>query len=126
MKTLLITLSLLVSASSFAATGGGSSVGTGNPAAQKCVDIGGTLERTVKKEGEDANCVIDEWKLFQEMERLHLVKPTHCRPDIGCMANPAAKNCQAIDGEYRIVNGEGGEAGYCVVEQWKLFKILSK
>jgi putative hemolysin len=39
--------------------------GMGNPAAVNCKDIGGTLEPVKTPQGESANCVIDEWMLFE-------------------------------------------------------------
>ena len=124
MKTLILLTTLLASLPAFARTGGGSSVGTGNPAAQFCLDLGGQLERTHSAQGEDANCVIGEWDLFREMDRDHLVKPIHCRPNVPCMPNPAARNCTDIGGKLRIVTTPQGENGMCVVEQWALWSVF--
>ena len=124
MKTLILlsTLNSLLSLPALARDGGGSSVG--NPAAQFCIDLGGQLERTHTSRGESANCVIEEWSLYREMDKEHLVRPIHCRPNAPCMPNPAARNCYDVGGAYRLVTTPQGETGMCVVEEWALWKIF--
>ena len=123
MKTL-ITLSFLITLPAFA--GGGSSVGTGNPAAGFCIKLGGQLERTVSREGEDANCAIGEWDLFRAMDKEKLVRPIKCNPHIPCMPNPASVNCDDAGGKLRIVSTPAGENGVCVIEEWTLFRLFHK
>lgn len=122
MKTMIL-LSALLSIPAFARDGGGSSVGTGNPAAKFCLDLGGQLERTSDARGEDADCVIDEWKLFREMSKAGLVKDINIGPG---GANPAAINCDNVGGKWRVVNTPEGEEGMCAVEQWDLFRLFHK
>jgi putative hemolysin len=111
-----------VALSSSAFAGGSSTVGPANPAAVNCLKLGGTLERVVTPEGEDANCRIEEWKLFRAMSEQNLVKPHHYGN--GAMPNPAAVNCIDIGGELRSVTTPNGEAGVCVIEEWKLFRVI--
>lgn len=120
MKNLIFIISILISLATFA--GGGSSVGSANPAAQNCLKLGGTLERVQTPEGERGNCVIEEWLLFREMHNRGLVKRHDC--GFASIPNPAAVNCRDIGGEIRIVETSAGQAGYCVVDEWKLFRAI--
>ncbi|MBL7670682.1 MAG: DUF333 domain-containing protein [Bdellovibrionaceae bacterium] len=123
MKTKVFVVSLLIG--SMAAGGGGSSVGPSNPAAENCIKLQGTLESFEDNAGQGANCVVDEWHLWREMERRGLVKhheePT---PPYG-LANPASVNCQDIGGEIRWVETLEGTQGFCVVGEWKLFEAIN-
>ncbi len=121
MKNLFIALTMLAAANAMA-EGGGSSVGPGNPAALNCIKLGGGLERFRTPQGEDSNCVIEEWQLYREMHARKLDKRHRYGP--GGVPNPAAVNCADIGGTIRIVNAPEGEAGYCVVEQWDLFRAI--
>lgn len=102
--------------------GGGSSVGPANPAALNCIKLGGTLEPFTTPQGESNNCVIDEWQLYREMSKRHLVKEH--RYDGIALPNPAAVNCVDSGGEIRIMHTPAGEAGYCVIEEWQLFRVI--
>lgn len=102
--------------------GGSSTVGPGNPAAYNCIKLGGFLESFTSPQGEDSNCVIDEWKLFNEMYQRGLVKPHH-HDNVG-MPNPAAVNCIDINGTLRYESTPEGQIGFCVVEQWDLFRAI--
>ena len=110
----------LASVSAFA--GGGSSVGDGNPASVNCVKLGGTLEFVETPQGQVGNCVIGEWTLYQEMANRDLVVHHHYGP--GGMPNPAAVNCNDIGGEIRIIETPAGQSGYCVVEEWTLYRVI--
>ncbi|MGZ3744283.1 MAG: DUF333 domain-containing protein [Pseudobdellovibrionaceae bacterium] len=102
--------------------GGSSTVGPANPAAVNCIKLGGTLERVVTPAGEDANCVIDEWKLYKEMSDRGLVK-RHNYENIS-IPNPASVNCLDIKGTLRIEETPEGQRGLCVVGQWDLFRAI--
>ena len=121
MKNLVLVASVLISTQTFA--GGGSSIGPANPAAINCLKLGGTLESVSTSDGQNSNCVIDEWLLFREMYARGLVKE-HGYGSVG-MPNPAAVNCIDAGGELRIVESPEGQAGYCVVEQWTLFHVIN-
>lgn len=121
MKPLFALLLLTLSLPTFAReTGGGSSVGTGNPAAKFCVDLGGKLVRVVNERGEDANCVISSWTLLKKMNEQRLVRPIHCHNGAPCMPNPAARNCTDIEGVYSL------EDSSCTVGQWKLWRVFHR
>jgi len=56
-----------------------------------------------------------------------------CRPDTGpdapvAVANPASENCLALGGTLEIVDGPGGQVGWCTlpdgrrVEEWELWR----
>ncbi|MBK7890547.1 MAG: DUF333 domain-containing protein [Bdellovibrionales bacterium] len=122
-KFLAVTL-LFVAQSTFA-TGGGSSVGPANPAAVACVDLGGALEPFETPAGAAANCVIEEWTLFKAMKDAGLAQfvPHDMSGPIGG-ANPAAVNCINIGGELRSVQTRQGTAGYCVIEEWTLYRVF--
>ncbi|MBN8542354.1 MAG: DUF333 domain-containing protein [Deltaproteobacteria bacterium] len=106
------------------ARGGGSSVGPANPAAMNCLVLGGELENYTTEAGENANCVIEEWTLFKEMNDRGLVKPHQYGPGVG-MPNPAAVNCIDIGGDLRAEAMPTGETStFCVVEQWTLFNTI--
>lgn len=118
MKTKILLLSLIIGSTGFA--GGGSSVGLGNPAAENCIKLEGTLEY-----GEQSNCVVDEWHLWIEMNKRGLTQhhqyPGH---PIG-LPNPAAVNCIDIGGQTRTLETPEGQLGLCVVEQWTLFRAIN-
>ncbi len=40
-------------------------------------------------------------------------------------ANPATLNCQKLKGVSKIVETPEGQAGYCLVEEWYLYKKMS-
>lgn len=105
-----------------ARAGGGSSIGPANPAAVNCIQIGGTLESVVTPEGENANCVIEEWTLYLAMLERGLTRDHKYGP--GGMPNPAAVNCLDIAGTLRMIETPEGTAGYCVVDQWVLFRVI--
>ena len=120
MNLQILILSLLFSAQTFA--GGGSSVGPGNPSALNCIKLGGTLEAIETPDGQDANCVIDEWQLWWEMNSRNLVREND---DPGMIANPATANCYNIGGTIRMDSTPEGEVGYCVIEEWALFRAIN-
>ncbi|MBK8201748.1 MAG: DUF333 domain-containing protein [Bdellovibrionales bacterium] len=100
--------------------GGGSSIGPANPAAVNCIQLGGALSLSLRQR-ENANCVIEQWTLFHAMlsgaSRDHNYGP-------GGMPNPAAVNCLDIAGTLRMIETPEGTAGYCVVNQWALFRVI--
>lgn len=123
MKT--IPFFLLLSLGSIASAGGGSSIGLGNPAAENCVKLEGTLEPTQNDYGQDANCVVDEWHLWSEMKNRGLVKPHEYPTNPVPLPNPAAVNCQDIGGDLRSVETPAGTQGFCVINQWKLLEAIN-
>lgn len=123
MRTFILLTLSLISFQLFA--GGSSTVGPGNPAAINCVKLGGVLESFSTAAGQDANCVIDEWLLWQKMYERGLLK--HHDYDRGGgigLPNPAAVNCIDVEGQIRIEQTPAGERGLCVVEEWTLFKYI--
>jgi len=116
-QILLATLTtIILGAQAFA--GGSSTVGPGNPAAFNCLKLGGTLEAVETPAGQDANCVIEQWKLYHEMSQRGL--------DRGGLPQPAAVNCHNIQGTIRrVVDSSGNENGMCVVAQWTLFHVIN-
>ena len=121
-KNILLILVVLVSALE-ASAGGSSTVGPSNPAAVNCLYLGGALERTENSGGQDANCVIDQWKLFKEMSDRGLVKE-HIGENLS-IPNPAALNCLEIKGNIRLEETLAGQKGLCVVAQWDLFRAIN-
>ena len=121
MKKLVLIISVLLSVNAFA--GGGSSIGPGNPATLNCDQLGGVTESFQNSNGEDANCVIEEWLLFREMTARGLTQ-SH-RYGEGAMPNPAAVNCADIGGDSRVVETREGQTGFCVVGQWALFRVIN-
>ena len=118
------TLSVLVFLASVSAlAGGGSSVGGGNPAVVNCYKLGGTTETVQTSQGQDTNCVIEEWTLFRAMDKRGLVTP-HNSGSHG-MPNPAAVNCIDISGNLRTVDTSTGPESYCVIEEWALFHVIN-
>ena len=118
---ILVTLVLVLSgATAFA--GGGSSIGPANPAAVNCLKLGGSEERVETSAGESTNCVVEEWSLFRAMSALNQVKSHEY--GLGGMANPSSVNCDDINGSLRVIESTDGQAGYCVIEEWKLFKAM--
>lgn len=117
-----IILSILVIGAQ-AHAGGSSTVGPGNPAAINCLKLGGLLEQVQTPEGQDANCIIDEWQLYSEMFKRGLVKRHHYG-HVG-MPNPAAVNCIDIKGALRSEEGPEGQRGLCMVGQWDLFRAIN-
>jgi hypothetical protein len=105
-----------------ASAGGSSTAGIGNPAALNCEKLGGTLESYTTPEGQNANCVIEEWLLFREMDKRGLVH--NDIPEEISMPNPASVNCIKIGGSIRVVQNPVGDTGYCVIEQWTLFRAI--
>jgi putative hemolysin len=122
MKKLILSVFILTSMNGISHAGGGSSIGPANPAAVNCIQLGGALESVVTPEGENANCVIDQWTLFHAMLERGLVKDHNYGP--GGMPNPAAVNCLDIAGTLRMIETPEGTAGYCVVDQWALFRVI--
>ncbi len=122
-KTNSLLLALVVS-TSLAIAGGSSSVGTGNPASINCLELGGVLESSGSHE--KSFCVIEQWRLFTQMNDRGLVKPHDYTSNgpIG-MPNPASVNCNDITGKLRVVTDEFGKSGHCVVEVWTLWKIFN-
>ena len=120
MKIILSISLLLCGFSAFA--GGGSSIGVGNPASTNCLKLKGTEERILSPAGESTNCVVEEWKLFQIMNALNRVKPHQYGQ--GGMPNPSSAVCFDMGGVTRIIDTAAGQAGYCVVEEWKLFHAM--
>ncbi|MBK9321934.1 MAG: DUF333 domain-containing protein [Bdellovibrionaceae bacterium] len=118
-KVMILTI-MLAGTHSYA--GGSSTVGPANPAAVNCVKLEGVLENYEMPEGQNANCVVDEWHLYTEMDKRGMVK----KPGSGSVAlpNPAAVNCYDIGGALRIEDTLEGERGLCVVEQWTLFRAI--
>lgn len=124
MKTSIILLIGLMSGNVFSMAGGSSTGGVPNPAAVNCLKLGGVLETTQNEHGVDANCAIDEWKLYTEMNKRGLVKKhSYRQPPIG-LPNPASVNCNDIKGSIRIVTEPAGQRGICVVGQWDLFRAI--
>lgn len=122
MKYLLIASFVLMSAQAFA--GGDSSCGPGNPASVNCKMLGGKSELVTEPNGgQYANCVIEEWKLYRAMDERGLVK-RHEYPGVG-MPNPASVNCADLGGTLRIKKVKGGEAGFCAVEEWSLWRVIN-
>ena len=127
-------ISLAFGASAFAQTGrvgrgGGSSVGGGNPASMLCIEIGGDSEITTNPDGsQGGQCRIEEWKLFQAMDNLNLVrrpKPTRRGGPIG-MANPASVNCSLSGGMLTIVNRADGQIGICTLNDRRLMSAFRR
>lgn len=116
MKTLMIALSILLTSAAFA--GGGSSVGPANPAAVHCLDLGGQLVNYTTPEGQNANCLIEQWALFGAMYKQGLVTEHHYGS--GGMPNPAAVNCLDINGTLQYTE----QGSLCLVEQWALFRVF--
>lgn len=121
MKSTLCILTFL-SAFGALAAGGGSSAGVPNPASVNCTRLGGALESHPSAAGEYALCVIDEWRLYRAMDRRGLV--IHHHYGTGGMPNPASVNCGDIGGHLRIVETPAGQAGYCAIEEWALFRAI--
>ena len=108
---------------SVAFAGGGSSIGPANPASLNCLKLGGTLERVLTPQGEDSNCVIEEWTLFRALTlKRSTTKPTH---GAGFVPNPAAVTCIDIGGTLRSYQTSVGEGANCVIPQWTLFHALN-
>jgi len=127
MKTLIPTLFLacLISNPGFA-QGGGSGVGTSNPASEHCLNLGGQLESFQSRNGEGYNCVIAEWDLYRIMSKKGLVKPIRCGSEnMPCMPNPASYNCVVIGGTLRSVETPEGQDNNCVVEEWALWHVFN-
>lgn len=127
MKVLIASV-LLIGLSSIAFAGGGSSIGPANPAAVNCIKLNGRLEPFQTPMGEGANCVVEAWHLYNEMSKRGLVKdPTcpnpHPNPP-GRIPNPSAVNCIDIGGSYVNESTPEGAIGYCVVEEWTLFRAI--
>ncbi len=127
MNTLITKLILVLGLWSglFAFAGGGSSVGPGNPASYNCVKLGGQLEAYTTPQGQGANCVLDEWKLWTEMNNRGLIKPVRSETVLAYLPNPAAVNCVRIGGKLRQVETPQGTQGFCVVEEWTLFRAIN-
>jgi len=104
--------------------GGSSTVGPGNPAAVNCIQLGGVLESYQTPAGASANCVIEQWQLYKEMSARGLTNPPHGSENGVGMPNPAAVNCIDIEGQLRTVSSPTGQSGFCVVEQWTLFRVI--
>jgi putative hemolysin len=122
MKNLILSVFIVTSLNAMARTGGGSSIGPANPAAVNCIQMGGELETVVTPEGANANCVIEQWILLHAMLERGLVKDHKYGP--GGMPSPAAVNCLDIAGALRMIETPEGKAGYCVVDQWALFRVI--
>ena len=121
MKNLIFT-TLLITAFQ-AQAGGGSSVGPGNPASINCEKLGGQIEIINTPQGQVGMCNVEEWLLFREMYARGLTKDHHYGP--GGMPNPASVNCLDVGGTVRIVNEPNGQVGYCIVEEWTLFRVIN-
>lgn len=121
-KLAIMIISIFVFGVALAFAGGSTTVGPGNPASINCVKLGGELVLMESPAGQYANCVIDEWTLFNEMSVRGLVKPHHYEGL--SMPNPAAVNCVDIGGAIEIHHSPLGEAGFCVVEEWALFRAI--
>lgn len=106
--------------------GGGSSIGVANPASVNCIRLKGVLESYTTYAGTDANCVIEQWQLFNEMNKRGLIKmnPNSRYSNVG-MPNPAAVNCLNSGGKLRLVNTTHGQSGHCVIPQWSLIKVIN-
>lgn len=124
MKTMILLTFVCLSTSTVFA-GPAISEGVPNPASVNCTKLGGQLNIVTEPDGGQASyCTIDEWQLFKEMYQRGLIKP-HKYGQNG-MPNPAAVNCVDIGGEIDIVtNPDGGQAGYCKIEEWTLFKAIN-
>lgn len=121
MKAILSLLVAMLTVPAYA-VGGGSSVGIGNPAAVNCVKLDGTLELFTTPEGVGSNCVIEQWHLFNEMNKRGLIPGQSAEAIL--MPNPAALNCIEIKGSIRRVTSPEGESGLCVVEIWDLMRAI--
>ena len=119
-----ITFLSILCFSLIAQAGGGSSIGPANPASLNCSKLGGTSELVRDPDGEYSNCVIEQWTLYKEMAKRGLVKQHPSDPDRPSMPNPATVNCHDIDGQIRVKQEPSGEAAYCVVEEWTLFRAI--
>lgn len=122
MKTVFLFMISILFAASNANAGGGSSVGPANPAAVNCEQLGGTLEPFTTPQGEDANCAIEEWSLYRQMASRNLLTP---HSYTGMVPNPAAVNCNDVNGIWRLVETPQGQSGLCVVEQWTLYRVIN-
>lgn len=120
----IITNIFVMLVSSIALAGGGSSIGPANPAAVNCGKLQGTLEPYSTPQGEGANCVIEAWHLFDEMFKRGLVKEHHYPVPPRFIPNPSAVNCNDIQGNYINRTTPEGDVGYCVVEEWTLFRVI--
>jgi putative hemolysin len=105
----------------------GATVMLPNPAVVNCQLLGGTPEVVKSTAGEDSNCVIEEFTLFDAMFARGLIKfHNHQSPDgaIG-MGNPASENCLDVGGVSKVVKDlQGNEIGLCVVPVWTLIKSI--
>jgi putative hemolysin len=134
---------LLASANAFA-WGGGSSVGTGNPADENCARLGGSIVNLKERDGgESPFCVfgkkgtIEVWTLFKEKPNKHSQAVeaylegrrgnVEHAPDSG-MPNPASENCGDLGAKLKIMTDEkGNEWGICEfpdrseIEEWTLY-----
>jgi putative hemolysin len=125
----LISSALILVLGSIAYAGGGSSIGPANPAAVNCIKLNGTREPIQTPEGEYANCVVEAWHLYNEMSKRGLVKDPACpnppNPNPpGGIPNPSAVNCIGIGGSYVNKSTPEGAIGFCVVEEWTLFRAI--
>lgn len=134
----------LLGASQAFGSGGSSSVGTGNPAARYCVEVGGRGEFVIDRRGNQMGlCVLDrakieEWTLFRASAgyksmatNAYLVyksvEASRKPGDSIGMPNPASANCVQVGGQLEIYSLPGGQMGMChfsdnsSIEEWTLF-----
>lgn len=103
-------------------TGAGSSSGSGNPASVFCIKNGGKVSIQSSPEGEYGVCQIEEWTLFNLFIDREIDLPNNSKnPGFG---NPASKLCQSLNGETLILDSPNGQIGFCLIEEWTLFRIF--
>ena len=145
--TMMTVSMILMSAGQAFAWGGSSSVGAGNPAAQRCIDVGGQLEIVTDAGGNQHGlCLlqlarIEEWTLFGVTNgRKSLATnafldhkppvldrgPGQPGGPVG-MPNPASVYCGQAGGRLEFLNTESGQLGLCrfadrsAIEEWTLY-----
>lgn len=126
-----------------------SGVGLPNPAAQLCVELGGTLKPYVQEDGgavslcafqDDVylNGLIEEWTLYRYKKgdalqstavKAYFDHVAYEAPTQGPVGHPALRYCQQLGGTRLIITEvSGDESGVCrfedgsQIEEWTLFR----
>jgi putative hemolysin len=148
MKMFLRTFTCMAMSLSWSAFAG-SGVGLPNPAAQLCVELGGTSQPYIQQDGgavslcafnDDIylNGLIEEWTLFRFKQegaapsmavKAFLEHVPYQAPDKGPVGNPASRYCGQVGGTTGIIKAStGDETGVCrfedgsEIEEWTLFR----
>ena len=100
--------------------------GVANPAATFCVESGGTYRTISEDAGERGICVLPDGREVDAWE--HFRRQLQTAPGAVQLPNPAAAFCVDEGGQYRLVQGDGGSRGICVlpggreVDAWDYFR----